>query len=199
MATIEVILPLLLTHPEGFTREMREALRPGLDAEVGEIVTDIKTDPKFPRHTGHLSQAMAAQPARLEGEALETAITNVVDYADVQDRGRRPGARSPPSAKIRRWVELQMRDDVNRLARDLQSRYAVAHPRKRKGKSRAIGKYRQQAVFMITRAVIRKLKLRGMKGKAFVSGRVEEIAQRVRDAVQVEIDVYVSRKNGGTP
>lgn len=197
MASIEVILPPMLENPAKFLEDMLDFARPGLDAELAEITTEIQRSPEMPVHKGQLRQSVHHEAVVRQGESLISAIVSDVRYADVQDRGRKAGARNPPQKAIERWVELQMRAEVDALAVTLQTKYKSDHPRKRKGVSRARGRFKKQAIYLIARGVIRKLKAQGMKGKGFIAKRVDEIADRAVAAVEVEFSIYIERHNAG--
>lgn len=207
MARVTVELPPLLTDETLLIGQLSEAARVGLDAVLPGEMLRIAQSGRVPRHTGALQRAVlsAAQPARVEGSRIVAEIVvagEVSAYAAVQDLGRTPGKRAPPTAAIKRWVELKLRDQVNDLARKLQAEYQAAHPRRKRrgGKtpSRALAKFRARAVFLLTRSIRRHIAVRGTQAHGFIAGEEQRIAEAARRAVETEIEILVQRFRGGS-
>lgn len=196
MASVTVEMPAVLTNEEILRAAIRDGAIVGMQDELEVIVTEIKTSPGMPKNTGTLMQSMTAVPPVVSGETVTGAIISggaSSQYAAVMDLGRRPGRRPPPMAAIKLWVKRKMPDAVNELAAELQSAYAVAHPRARAKVSRAIGKYKERALFLLAAAISRSIGLHGTAARKFVDGKQPEISRRVHASVMREIGANLAR------
>jgi len=205
VASVTVILPPFL---DVLPERLASAVATGMNVGGQEVMARIKTSPDFPRDTGGLiggTNWIEAVP----GPVITGAIVSggkAAEYAEVQDRGRHPGKRGPPpqivATKIVTWVRKQRAADVEAIARHLQSQYAAAHPKRRKGVSRALPKFREQAMFLLVRQLLRKLKNVGMPGKRFVSRFTDgpnggEAGRVIRQRIGEYIGVEIARARGG--
>lgn len=132
-----------------------------------------------PAHMGVLRQSLkwvvTVQPGRVLGRLVAVNPQAAV-YADVMDKGRRPGARGPGAQHLRRWVELKMPNAVRGLAAEIAARRTAALA-KRTAAAAKSGKAAKPAPpkksptvqaldslsFLVARAVHRK----GIKGRHY--------------------------------
>lgn len=203
MATATVVMPPVLTAPEGLLGELLEAARLGLDSELPSILGEIAASGTVPADRGVLTRAVAnaAQPARIEGALVIADIIaagEAAAYAAVQDLGRTAGKKmswrvlfyGPGTDDWRGgWVNRARRDWVVEVAEQLRGLDAG----KKGVRKKAAAVYEKRAAFIIARAVARAIRIRGMKGKQFLTAKRDEIAKRCTEVVQAEVARVLER------
>lgn len=181
MADVRVTLPEVLGSPKRFHARLETSVRVGMRVAMVETVEDIKKYGDVPRNTGLLTRSLKAVDVTVADGAVRSGIKATgaaAVYADVMDKGRRRGkkvwfgwllyGRGQESNREKSWrtgwIFRKRRDDVDALARRLQAEYKAAHPKKRKGVSRAIGKFQRRAAFLLARKVALNIFRRGIRG-----------------------------------
>lgn len=210
MAT--VILPSIIEQPDELHSAIMEAARLALDAELPTIMGEIAQAGLIPSNRGTLNRAVvqAAQPAQVVGNRIEAKIFvagEASGYADVMDKGRRPGR--PMSFRFLMygpgtddwrsgWVNRKMRSAVVELAKKLQQE-AVAKARAagRKKRKKALKNYEPRAAFLLARAIARKIKREGIVGRRFLADRHAEIQDRCNVLVNRDIGDVIRRMGYG--
>lgn len=197
MAQVTIEIPSELRRiPDALTR----AVVTGVRIASEEAVTAVKTSPEMPSDRGLLRGGITAVPVHVANGRVSGGVAasgQSAKYADVQETGRRAGARNPPFAAILAWVKRTSPGKVTQVARVMQAQYNASHPRRRKGVSRSLAKFERQAAFLLARGVIRKLKRAGMPGKQFAEGQREFAERQLVARVQHEIDELAARFNNG--
>jgi hypothetical protein len=217
VARVSVELPPAVATPDVLAREIAEAARLAMDAELPTVLMEIVQEGKVPRNRGFLAAAVlnSAQPAKIEGTSVRAWIVaagEAAAYAAVQDLGRRPG--KPMSWKVlyygpgtadwrTGWVNRKLRAGVVQLASVLAikdaSRGVRLGVRGKVTKKNRDAAYQSRAAYLLAVAIARKIATRGMPGKGFIDGQRERIATRVRDLVSAEIGNTIRRLGyGGT-
>lgn len=158
---------------------IEQATRVGLNTAGAELRTAIISSERTPKDRGRLAQGLRWRKAIKRGGVWVGGIGAVgvaAQYADVQDKGRRPasqGSKPPPFGAIAAWVRRKMPDVVDAYARNLQAAYKTMHPtrRRRGGKlvSRSLAKFKKAAIVLIAKGIIRKMQAVGMAGKRFAT------------------------------
>lgn len=198
--TISVELPEFLERPELLSAVLDDAAETALESEMPNQVTEVVQSEAFPKDRGLMQRSLSwSAPERRDGGVSSRMFFSgqASAYGSVQEQGRRPGARNPPFAAILSWVKRRRADAVNDLARELQSQYATAHPKRRRGVSRSLAKYRESAAHLLARGLIRKMKARGMKGKQFIASRVREMEREIAAVYEREIREALRRRGAG--
>lgn len=197
MARVTVTLPAELENPSRLVDDLLQAARVGLDASVPQAATTIASSKKLPRDRGLLQRSITPQRARIEGGEVKAAVIvsgPASAYADVQEGGRHPGRRRPPVKAIEGWVRRTRKQEVDKIARDLQSQYRANHPKRKRGKTPTLADFRERAVYLLTRGMIRKLTVSGMKGKGFVEAEFRAIEADTLATVTREVDDMLRRR-----
>jgi len=197
--TVTVEMPAILENPEILQRALRDAAVTALDAEMPSQAAEVVQSPDFPRDRGLMQRALISLDPEVRGDAVHSGLrfAGQASYGVVQEEGRKAGSRNPPYAAILGWVKRRRADAVNDLAAQLQSSYNAAHPKRRKGVSRAIKKFRERAAHLLARGLIAKLRERGMPGKHFVRARIPAIEKGVAEVYAREIREALRRLGAG--
>ena len=168
-----------------------------------ETHADAVTGKRLPRNTGALLQSLQVSrvvvaDGRVSGSIFVAGVA--VQYAGVQEFGRRAGARGPswrvlfygPGARGQAdgwrsgWVNRRLRARVVDIAASLQNE-ALQGRRVLSGGFRlasrvpSIDTFERQAAFLLARAIARKIHARGMKGKRFVAVPARKFRRRFRE------------------
>lgn len=153
---------------------------------VGSSV-EARAVAKAPANTGALRQSLK-WTIRKEGGLvrgrLVTVNPQVAPYADVMDKGRRPGARGPHSRHLTRWVELKMPAAIQGLAAEIAARRSRSKRKKKPAKSPTV-----QARDSLAFLVARKIKRDGIKGHRYAPP-----VQKVGRDVLAELRKELSRR-----
>lgn len=160
MATARFRVPSILAN---FPRAVEMSAIAAQKA-VGSAV-EAQAIQSAPANTGALRQSLK-WTLRKEGGIvrgrLVTVNPQVAPYADVMDKGRRPGARGPHSRHLTRWVELKMPNAVQGLAAEITAKRTRSKRKRKSAKSP-----RQQAVSSLSFLVARSIHRKGIKGRRF--------------------------------
>lgn len=184
-ATVHVKLPELISAPEKRARKIVEATRAAVERTMVLTLKDIRTGDTVPVNTGALHKSLRHTRATQTRDGVSSQIISAgmpAIYAPVMDQGRTPGRRmwfgwlyygrdgeGNPASWKSGWVWRRMKNEVRRIAHDLQSKYKAAHPRKRSGVSRRFVKFEQQAAYLLARKIARNIAARGIKARRFAS------------------------------
>jgi hypothetical protein len=89
--------------PEMTEREATVAMRLAVD----RVQREVKSNPATPVNTGALANAFSTKVSR-GSRAIKGEIVNPLVYALVMEKGRRAGARQPPTDAIQFWVTRKL-------------------------------------------------------------------------------------------
>lgn len=150
---------------------------------VGAAV-ELEAIQNAPANTGALRQSLkwtVRKEAGLVRGRLVTVNPQVAPYADVMDKGRRPGARGPHSRHLTRWVELKMPAAIQGLAAEITARRNKSN-RKRTSTKSATVQARDSLAFLVARKIHRD----GIKGRKFAPP-VERVGRDVLSELRKEL------------
>lgn len=177
MAEVTLSRPPLL-EPGRFDRLFRGVIVSSLDV-IGIEHVEGPARKDAPRNSGELAGAIKWETDEedLSGRLLVRGAAR--SYADVMNRGRRPGARGPGTAKLlfhrgvrqgpgdrgeTGWTQRQMPERVAAISAALRAR--VKRPRKRKKAD-----FDASARYLLSRKIAQNIHRRGIKPKRFVPHR----------------------------
>lgn len=203
MARVTISTPTELEElPERLERSARVALSVALE----ETVARAKSDSAMPVNTGTGRRSIATADIERTATGLSSGVISAgpaAAYMATMDSGRRPGAPGPSSIQLLRspgmrdvkgeaserggWVNRQMREQVEALARDYEERYIARRGLRttKSGKTatrqvttRQRLRFLRKARFVVARGVASSIHTRGIFARRFVSRHTGFLAQR---------------------
>lgn len=187
-----VVIPRVLTELE---ERIRGAGRRAAAVAMVETQAAVVVSPLLPVNLGFLRRGIVVseieeKPDRLVAKLTITGVAQV--YGIVMEYSRRAGARGPSwkhlglapgSTRLAdgwrgSWVNRKLRGAVTSLAQQLRAA--------RGGKGDATS-FEKQAVFLLARAIARKIHLRGIAAKRFVASEVPNVQGRFNAAFRLEL------------
>jgi len=90
-----------------------------------------------------------------------------------------------------------MKSNVQALAATLQTEYIQKYPKRRKGVSRAIGKFQKEAAFLLARKVARAIVTKGITAREFFHRYYRPTPDRTRFVGQIRRDILSAMKRRG--
>jgi hypothetical protein len=185
---------------KSYAKEVSAAAKQAADDVLIYAGTKIveKAQADAPRFTGNLARSLTMTRPYMDGRTRALSVGTAggkntkeeVRYAMIREKGRRAGAKRPPTEALMPWVELVLGVGRTWKGKKAGAAYVRKGSRKMKDELARMREIRSVA-FIVARSIGRK----GSPGKPYLLPAYDEYANRLGEMFQRRLEAHLQKIN----